>query len=133
VGQFDFQYRSVHRQHWVSVYLLWHSEFRAGLTPQERILGYHEQIAYALAISVGYFIFHLLQVWQDVDIEGKYMFAHAFAALYATSLAFVSKCSTHIHLLAPNNALATSFNALPWRAGGVGASEHFPERAKATG
>jgi hypothetical protein len=65
----------------VAVYLLWHSEFRAGLTPQERILGYHEQTAYALAISVGYFVFHLAQVWRNVDIEGRFMLAHSFATL----------------------------------------------------
>jgi hypothetical protein len=119
----------------VSIYLLWHSEFREGLTPQERILGYHEQTAAALAVTVGYFVFHLAQVWQNVAIEGKYMLAHSFAALYATSLAFVSCHSTPTRCLSPaaNEDLATFVNALSWGASGMGASQYFLERPKATG
>jgi hypothetical protein len=117
----------------VSIYLLWHSEFRKGLTPQEKILGYHKETAAALAVTVGYLVFHLVQVWQNVDIEGKYMLAHSLAALYATSLAFVSYYSTHTHYLAANNDLETSFNALPWCTSGVGTPKHFLEHPKATG
>ena len=76
----------------VSGYLLWHTEFRDGLTPQERILGYHDRTAAALSITVGYFVFHLFQVWWNVDVEGKFMLAHSFASLFATSIAFVSSC-----------------------------------------
>jgi hypothetical protein len=116
----------------LSIYLLSHSEFRHSLTAQERILGYHEKTASALAISTGYFVFHLLQVWWDVDIEGTYMLAHAFAALYATTLAFVSFPTVAIPFESLTY-LATPLIALQWCFDDLGAPEHFPVHPETSG
>jgi hypothetical protein len=116
----------------VSIYLLWHSEFREGLTPQERILGYHEQTASALAITVGYFVFHLVQVWCNVEVEGKYMLAHSFATLFATSIAFVSYPTFWLMMLTLINLVATLINALSWCFNSVGNPKHLPRHSKTT-
>jgi hypothetical protein len=74
----------------LAIYLLSHSEFRHGLTAQERILGYHKETARALAVSMGYFVFHLGSAWVQRGYHGMFMFFHAICALFAVSLGFVS-------------------------------------------
>jgi hypothetical protein len=76
----------------IGIYLLAHPEFRDGLTAQERVFGYHEQTARLLAISTGYFVFHLGQTWVHRDIHGMIMFTHAVSILAAIMLGFVSSC-----------------------------------------
>ncbi|CAG8975960.1 hypothetical protein HYALB_00012198 [Hymenoscyphus albidus] len=72
----------------LAVYVLLHAEFREGLTAQERILGYHSETAAALAVSTGYFCFHLVNVWIHKKSEGNFMFAHSVCALCAVCLGF---------------------------------------------
>lgn len=73
----------------LAIYLFSHSQFRHGLTPQERILGYHKETARALAVSMGYFVFHLGSTWVQRGFHGMFMFVHAICALFAVSLGFV--------------------------------------------
>lgn len=74
----------------LAVYLLSHPEFRHGLTPQERALGYHKETARALAVSMGYFVYHLVCSWGQMRYHGISMFLHAVCALFAVSLGYVS-------------------------------------------
>lgn len=74
----------------LAIYLLSHPEFRHGLTPQERAMGYHKETARALAISMGYFVFHLGSTWIQRGYHGIFMFYHAVCALFAVSLGYVS-------------------------------------------
>jgi hypothetical protein len=73
----------------LAIYLLSHPEFRDGLTPQEKILGYHKESARVLAVSMGYFVFHLGSTWVQRGFHGMFMFVHAICALFAVSLGFV--------------------------------------------
>lgn len=79
----------------VAIYLLYHKEFRKGLTAQERYLGYHEKTAQALAVATGYFCFHAVETWISRDVWGYSMFAHGVCALGSVLLGFVC-CSSHI-------------------------------------
>jgi hypothetical protein len=74
----------------LAIYLFSHPEFRYGLTPQERVLGYHKETARVLAVSMGYFVFHLGEAWVHRGFHGMFMFVHAICALFAVSLGFVS-------------------------------------------
>jgi hypothetical protein len=74
----------------LAIYLLSHPEFRHGLTPKERALGYHKETARALAVSMGYFVFHLGSAWVQRGYHGISMFFHAVCALFAVSLGYVS-------------------------------------------
>jgi len=78
-----------------AIYLLAHVGFRADLTAQERILGYHKETANVLAISTGYFCFHLLEAWA----HGPFMVLHGICALFAVSLGFVSPLTIASHTL----------------------------------
>lgn len=77
----------------LAFYLFSHPEFRHGLTGQERILGYHKETSKALAVSMGYFVFHLGEAWVHRGRHGIFMFFHAVCALFAVSLGFVSLAS----------------------------------------
>lgn len=74
----------------LAIYLLVHTEFRSGLTAQERYLGYHHETARALAVATGYFCFHLVETWVSRGVWGYSMFLHGVCALLAVSLGFVS-------------------------------------------
>ena len=80
----------------LAIYLISHPEFRNGLTAQERTLGYHKETAMALAVSMGYFCFHLAQTWVHRRIYGMFMFMHGVCALVAVALGFVSLLSVII-------------------------------------
>ena len=73
----------------MGIYLFVHPEFRELLTAQERILGYHPQTARVLAISMGYFVFHLGESWVHRHIYGRIMVVHAVCVLSAIMLGFV--------------------------------------------
>ncbi|KAG0650645.1 Topoisomerase I damage affected 4 [Hyphodiscus hymeniophilus] len=72
----------------LSFYLSSHREFRHDLSPQEMILGYHRETTRALAVTTGYFVFHLGSTWVQREFHGMFMFGHAMCALFAVSLGF---------------------------------------------
>ncbi|KAG9239928.1 TLC domain-containing protein [Calycina marina] len=72
----------------VAIYLLTHTEFRGYLTPEERILGYHQETARGLAVATGYFCYHLWETWVNRRVYGLSMFLHAVCALFTVSLGF---------------------------------------------
>jgi hypothetical protein len=76
----------------LAIYLLvnFHVSSRTHLTPQERILGYHEETARVLAIAMGYFLYHLWEAWNNREVYGYSMFLHGVCAIGAVSLGFVS-------------------------------------------
>lgn len=74
----------------LAVYLLSHPEFRDGLTPNEMALGYHKETARVLAVSMGYFVYHLIDAWIQIRHHGINMVLHAVCALFAVSLGYVS-------------------------------------------
>lgn len=74
----------------LAIYLLSHTEFRQGLSAQERYLGYHEESAQALSIATGYFCFHAVETWLSRDVWGNSMFIHGVCALISVVLGFVS-------------------------------------------
>jgi hypothetical protein len=98
----------------LAIYLLSHPEFRHGLTAQERILGYHKETARVLAVSMGYFVFHLGSTWVQRGQHGMFMFFHAVCALFAVSLGYVSfeRSKQRILSLESDHQLAATSSAL---------------------
>ncbi|KAH7387010.1 TLC domain-containing protein [Phaeosphaeria sp. MPI-PUGE-AT-0046c] len=72
----------------LAVYLLSHPEFRDGLNPSEMALGYQKETARVLAVSMGYFVYHLIETWMHIGRHGINMVLHAVCALFAVSLGY---------------------------------------------
>jgi hypothetical protein len=115
----------------LAIYLLSHTQSRNGLTPQERILGYDRETAKALAVSMGYFVFHLGDTWVHRHIWGISMFIHGVCALFAVSLGFVRRSLYHGGPVLTD--IATARIALYCDISDLGASQYLLEHSETDG
>lgn len=122
----------------LAVYLLSHPEFRDGLTPNEMALGYHKETARVLAVSMGYFVYHLIGTWMQIGHHGINMVLHAVCALFAVSLGYVSfRCLVqqirNFISARSDEDIASSCFALHRHIPHLGTAESLPEFPKTLG
>jgi hypothetical protein len=118
-----------------SIYLLYHSEFRHGLTAQERILGYHRETSMVVVVATGYFVFHLFSAWSQRQFHGMFLVFHAICALLVSLIGFVSDHSfflAHFSRPGPNHHPAALVFTLHGTYAYCRTSQHLPQFPEAT-